>query len=104
MALGRFGRGYLRKWHDMMVVVSAIGFVVPALDLHNAGVNAAGGEGNNVGDMAVAEIHVARAAENKGEGAGGAPLLEPHVMDAVEGKQGVEGNGAPQKCMRLDIY
>ncbi len=67
----------------MMAGVSAIGFMVPALDPHNAGANAAGGEGNDVDNVAVLEIHVARAAENEGEGVGGAPLLEPCVMDAV---------------------
>jgi hypothetical protein len=104
MALGRFTRGYLHERHDMMAAVSAIGFVAPPLDSRNAGVNAARGEGYNVGKAAVTEIHVARAAENKGEGVGGTPLLEPCVTDAMEGKQGVEGNGAPQKCTRLDVY
>ncbi len=97
IALGRFGRGYLHKRHDMMAAVSEIGFVAPALYPRNAGINAAGREGNDVSDAAVVEIHVARAAENKGEGVGGTPLLEPHVMDAVEGERGVGGNGAPQK-------
>jgi hypothetical protein len=104
MALGRFGRGYLHEWHDMMAAVSVIGFVAPALDPYNAGANAVGGEGNNVNVVAVVEIHVARAAENKGEGVGGAPLLEPRVTDAVEGERGVEGNGAPQKHVRSDVF
>jgi hypothetical protein len=88
----------------MMAAVSAVGFVAPALDPHNARANAVGGEGNNVMDAAAVEIHVARAAENKGEGVGGAPLLEPHVTDAVEGERGVEGNGAPQKRVRSDVF
>jgi hypothetical protein len=73
MGLGRFGRGYLRERRDMMAAVSAIGFVAPPLDPRNTGANVAGGEGNNVGNTAVAEIHVARAAENKNEGVGGMP-------------------------------
>ncbi len=104
MASCRFERGYLYKRHDLMAVVSAIGFVVPALDPRNAGANAVGGEGNDVDNAAVVEIHVARAAENNGEGVGGTPLLELHDTDAVEGKWEVEGNGAPQKCARSDIY
>jgi hypothetical protein len=40
--------------------------------------------------------------ESKGDGIGGAPPLEPRVMDAVEGKGGDEGNEVPQKCMRMD--
>jgi hypothetical protein len=59
-----------------MAGASAIGFVVPRLDPHNAGTNAAGGEGNDVGYMAVVEVHVARAAESKGKDIGDAPLLE----------------------------
>ncbi len=104
MALQQFERGYLCEWHDLMAAVSGIGFVVPALDPHNAGANAAGGEGDDFGNAAVVEIHVARAAENKGEVVDGAPLLEPHVTDAVEGKRGVKGNEAPQKHARSDIY
>jgi hypothetical protein len=104
MALRRFERGYLRKWHDLMAVVSAIGFVAPALDPHNAGANVAGGERNDVSNVAVLEIHVARAAENKGEGVGGVPLVELRITDAVEGERGIEGDGAPRKRARSDVY
>jgi hypothetical protein len=78
--------------------------MAPALDPRNAGANAARGKGNDVGNAAVVEICVVRAAENKGEGIGGAPLLEPHDTDAVEVKRVVEGNRAPRKRTRLDIY
>ncbi len=95
MAWHKPERGYLHKRHDVMAVVSAIRFVAPPLDPHNAGAYAVRGEGNDVGNSAMVEISVARAAENKGEGVSGAPLLEPRVMDAVVSKGGVEGNGAP---------
>jgi hypothetical protein len=36
-----------------MAEVTAIKFGVPALDPHNAGANAAGGEGDEVGNVAV---------------------------------------------------
>jgi hypothetical protein len=88
----------------MMAAVSAIGFVVPVLDPRNAEANATGGEGNDVRNAAMVEIHVAIAAENKGEGVGATPLLEPRVTDAVEGERGVKGNKAPQKRARVDVY
>jgi hypothetical protein len=44
----------------------------------------------------------ARAAESKGDGVGGASLLKPCVMGAVEGKGGVKGGGALQKRTRMD--
>jgi hypothetical protein len=87
-----------------MAAVSAIGFVAPALDPHNAGANAAGGEGNDISNVAMFKICVAVAAENKGEDLGGSLLLEPHVTDAVESKGGVTGDRAPQKRARLDVY
>ncbi len=68
------------------------------------GANAAGGEGDDVSNAAVVGICAARATESKGNGVGGAPLLEPRVMDAVEGKGGVDGNRAPQKRARTDDY
>ncbi len=52
MALRRFGKGYLCKWHDMIAAVSVIEFVASVLGPCNAGANAAGGEGNDVGDAA----------------------------------------------------
>jgi hypothetical protein len=62
----------------------------------------AGGEGDDVSDAAVVGIRAARAAESKGDGVGGAPLLEPCVTDAVEGNGGDKGNGAPQKRARTE--
>jgi hypothetical protein len=85
-----------------MAEVTAIGFVVPALDPRNAGANAAGWEGNEVGDMAIVGAHAARAAESKGDGVGGVPQLEPHAMVAVEGKCDVKGNRASRKRTRMD--
>ncbi len=97
-------RVHVSKQIDLMAKVSAIGFVAPALDPHNAGANAAEGKGDDVSNAAVVGICAARAAESKGEGVGGAPLLEPHVVDAVEGEGGVEGDRAMQKHTRLDGY
>ncbi len=97
-------RGYLYEWYDLMATVSAIGFVAPVLDPCNAGANAAGGEDDDVGNEAVVEIRVARAAENKREGVSGAPLLEPRVTDAMEGNGGVKGNGALRKHAKSEDY
>jgi hypothetical protein len=88
-------RVHLSKQINLMAKVLAIRFVAPALDPCNAGENAAGGEGDDISDAAVVEICGARAAESKGDGIGGVPLLEPHVMDAVEDKGGVNGDRAP---------
>ncbi len=64
MALRRPDRKYLSKQIDLMTEVSVIKFVAPALDLRNAVANAAGGEGDDISDMAVAGICPARAAES----------------------------------------
>ncbi len=55
MEMHRFDRVHLSKWIDLIAEVTAVGFVVPALDPHNAGANAAGGEGDDVSDAAVVE-------------------------------------------------
>jgi hypothetical protein len=83
--------------------VPAIGFVVPVLDPHNTGTNAAGGESDDVSNAAVVGACAAGAAESKGDGIGaGAPQLEPRATGPVEGKVGVEGDGALQKHRRKD--
>jgi hypothetical protein len=82
---------HLSKRIDLMAEVTAIGFVVHALDPRNAGANAAGGEGDEVGDAAIVGAHAARATEGKGDGVDGAPQVEPRAAGAVEGKCGVEG-------------
>ncbi len=74
-----------------MAEVTAIGFVVPKLEPGNVGANAAGGEGDEVGNVAIVGAHAARAAESKGDGIGGVPQLEPRAAGAVEGKCGVKG-------------
>jgi hypothetical protein len=102
MGMRRFDRVHLSKWIDLIAMVMAIGFVLPALDLRNAGVNAAGGEGDDANDAAVVEACAARAAESQGDGGSGVLLLELRVMGSVEGKGGVEGNGALQKRTRTD--
>ncbi len=104
MAAHRYDRVHLSKQIDLMAEVSAIGFAALALDPRNAGANAAGGEGDDVSDAAVVGICAARAAESEGNGVGGVPLLEPHVTDAVEGKGGVDGDGALQKRARTEDY
>ncbi len=85
-----------------MAEVAAIGFMVPALDPRNPGMNAAGGMGDEVSSAATVGACAARAAESKGDSIGGAPKLEPRAMGHVEGKGGVESNGALQKCTRTD--
>jgi hypothetical protein len=66
MALLRSVRVHCSEQDDLIVAVSAIGFRAPALDPCNAGVNAAGGEGDDVSNTAVVGIHAAGAAESKG--------------------------------------
>jgi hypothetical protein len=66
-------RVHLSKWIDLMAEVAAIGFVVPALNPCNAGVNAAGGVGDEVSNAAVVGARAARAAESKGDSVGAAP-------------------------------
>jgi hypothetical protein len=95
-------RVHFLEWIDLMAEVTAIGYVVPALDPRNAGANVAGGEGDEVSNTAIVEACAARAAESKGDGIGGAPQLEPHAMGAVEGKCGDKGNGASRKHARMD--
>ena len=85
-----------------MAEVTAIRFMVPALDPRNAGANAAGGEGDEVSNAAIVGACAARAAESKDDSVGGVPQLEPHEMGAVEGKGGVKGGGALRKRARMD--
>jgi hypothetical protein len=77
---------HLSKQIDLMAEVTAIGFVVPTLDPHNGGANAAGGEGDEGGDAAIVGACAAGAAESKGDGVGKAPQLEPREAGAVEGE------------------
>jgi hypothetical protein len=76
--------------------------VIPTLDPPNAGANAAGGEGDEVGNAAIVGACAARAAESEGGGVGGAPQLEPRVTGAVEGGCWVKGYGASKKHVRTD--
>jgi hypothetical protein len=102
--LNRSDRVHLSKRIDLMAEVLAIGFEAPALDPHNAETNVVGGEGHDVSNAAVVGIRAARAAESKGEGISGMPLLELHVTGAVESEGVVEGNRALQKQLRMDDY
>jgi hypothetical protein len=95
-------RVHLFKWIDLMAEVAAIGFVVPPLDPHNAGVNAAEGVGDEVSKAAIVGARAARAAESESDSNGAAPQLEPRAMGHVEGKGGVEDDGALQKRTRTD--
>ncbi len=95
-------RVHLSERIDLMAAVTAIRFLVPTLDPRDAGANAAGGEGGEVGNTAIVGACAARAAESKGDGVGGAPQLEPLATGAVEGKCGVKGNGALRKRMRTE--
>jgi hypothetical protein len=75
---------HLSKQIDLMAEVTAIGFVVSALDPHNAGENAAGGEGDEVSNVADVGACAARAAESKGDSISGAPKLELRATGPVE--------------------
>jgi hypothetical protein len=70
--------------------------VAPALDPCNTGTNDAGGDSDDVSNVAVVGASAAGATESEGDGDGvaGEPQLEPHAMGPVEGESGVEGNGA----------
>jgi hypothetical protein len=74
--------------------IRAVGFVEPALDPRHVGVNAAGGVGDEVSNVAIAGACAARAAESKGDSVGGVPQLEPCATCPVDGEGGVEGDGA----------
>ncbi len=68
------------------------------------GTNDVGGDSDDVSNIAVVGAGAAQAAESKGDGDGIAkePQLEPHATGTVEGEGRVEGNGASQKCTRMD--
>jgi hypothetical protein len=85
-----------------MSEIQATGFVAPALDPCNAGVNAAGGVGDEVSNAAIVGAPAAQALENEGNSVGGALQLEPCATDPVEGKGGVEGDGSSQKRVKAD--
>jgi hypothetical protein len=89
---------HLSEWIDLMSKIRAVGFVAPALDPRNVGVNAAGGVGDEVSNAAIVGACAARAAESKGDSVGGAPQLEPRAMCPVDGEGGVEGDGALQSA------
>jgi hypothetical protein len=93
---------HLSERIDLMSEIRAIAFVAPALDLHNAGANAAGGVGDDDSNAAIARACAARAVESKGDSVGGAPQLEPRATGPVEGKGGVEGNRSLQKRAMTD--
>jgi hypothetical protein len=69
-------RVHLSEQIDLMSEIRAIGFVAPALDPHNAGVNAVGGVGDEVSNAAIVGACAARSAESEGDNVGGAPQLE----------------------------
>ncbi len=72
------------------------------MDPHNVGVNAAGRVGDEVSNAAIEGACAARAVESKGDSVGGVPQLKLRAMCPVDGKSGVEGNGASRKLKRMD--
>jgi hypothetical protein len=82
---------HLSERIDLTSEIRTIRFVAPALDPHDAGVNAAGGMGDEVSNAAIVGACTARAVESKGDIVGGAPQLEPRATGPVEGEGGVEG-------------
>jgi hypothetical protein len=93
---------HLSERIDLMSKIRAVGFMAPALDPRNVGVNAAGGVGNEVSNAAIVGARAARAVESKGDSVGGVPQLEPRATCPVDSKGGVEGDGALQKRTRTD--
>jgi hypothetical protein len=66
---------HLSEWIDLMSEIRAIRFVAPVLDPRNAGVNGAGGVGDEVSDAAIVGACPARVVESKGDSIGGALQL-----------------------------
>ena len=66
---------HLSEQIDLISKIIAVGFVEPALDPRNVGVNAAGGVGDEVSNAAIEGAHAARAAESEGDSVGGVPQL-----------------------------
>jgi hypothetical protein len=93
---------HLSERIDLISEIRAVGFVEPALDPCNVGVNAAGGVGDEVSNAAIVGACAARAVESEGDSAGGVPQLEPRATCPVDGKGGIEGNRASQKRTRTD--
>ncbi len=93
---------HLSERIDLISEIRAVGFMDPVLDPRNVGVNAAGGLGDEVSNAAMEGACAAKAAESKGDNVGGVPQLEPRATCPVDGKGGLEGNGALQKRTRRD--
>ncbi len=66
---------HLSERIGLMSKIRAVGFVAPMLDPRNVGVNAAGGVGDEVSNVALVGACAARAAESKGDSVGGIPQL-----------------------------
>jgi hypothetical protein len=104
MGTRRGDRVHLSEGIDLMSDIQVNGFVAPVLDPHNTGTNDAGGDSDDVSNLAVVGAAATGDAESEGGGDGvaGEPQLEPRATGPVEGEGGVEGNGASQKCTRTD--
>jgi hypothetical protein len=90
---------HLSEWIDLISEIRAVGFVAPALDPHNVGVNATGGVGDEVSNAAIVGACAARDAENEGDSVGGVPQLEPHATCPVDGEGCVSARGRTIKLM-----
>ncbi len=93
---------HLSEQIDLISKIRAVGFVEPVLGPHNVRVNVAGGVGDEVSNTAIEGACAARAVESEGDSVGGVPQLELRATCPVDGKGGVEGNGALQKRTRTD--
>jgi hypothetical protein len=101
----RGDRVHLSKRIDLMSKILANGFVAPTLDPRNMRTDDAGGDSDDVSNVAVVGAGAAGAAESEcdGDDVAGEPQLELRATGPVEGECGVkEGNGASQKCTRTD--
>jgi hypothetical protein len=64
---------HLSERIDLISKIRAVGFLEPALDPRNVGVNAEGGVGDEVSNAAIEGACAARAAESEGDSVGGVP-------------------------------
>jgi hypothetical protein len=104
MGMCRGDRVHLSKRIDLMCDIRANGFVAPTLDPCNTETNDAGGDSDDVSNLAVVGADAARAAESKGDSddIAGEPQLELRATGPVEGEGESKGNRASRKRTRTD--
>jgi hypothetical protein len=93
MGTHRGDRVHLSKRIDLMSDIQANGFMAPALDLRNTGTNDAGGDSDDVSNLAVVGAVAAGAAESKGDGDGVAGERRAPTRTMCNGSCGGRGWG-----------